>query len=140
MMKIESIRRIARSLGFVAALLLTGCSSDRLFGNADTAAPKPVPVLQAPPVDMSGRWRFTTPSGGACGMAFTGSPGAAEGAIAPEGGCPENFFTSRRWGFEQNSLVIRDHTGKTLAELKLNKEQGTYEGQSASGQFVWLAR
>jgi hypothetical protein len=139
MKKTGSIRGIARSLGFIAVLLLMGCGSDRLSGGGDT--PKAAPVPQpAPVVDMSGRWRLTTPSGGACGLAFTGTPGAAEGTIAPEGRCPENFSTSRRWGFEQNSLVIRDTTGKTLAELRLNKEQGSYEGQAASGQFVWLAR
>ncbi len=48
-----------------------------------------------------------------------GAPGvaAAQGTIAPEGGCPGNFFTSRKWAFEDSELVIRDFKGQTLARL-----------------------
>jgi hypothetical protein len=72
-------------------------------------------------------------------MTFTAATGAAEGTIAPEGGCPGNFFTSRRWLFEQGSLVIRDHNGQSLTQLKQD-QTGRFEGQTAKGELIWLAR
>jgi hypothetical protein len=88
---------------------------------------------------MAGRWRLVSASGGACGMTFGAPVGATEGTIAPEGGCPGNFFTSRRWVFEQSSLVIRDHTGKPLVQMKQNSA-GRFEGESANRELVWLER
>ena len=92
-----------------------------------------------PPVNMAGRWTLTSPGGGGCAMNFGAAPGAAEGTIAPEGGCPGNFFTSRKWVFEDNGLVIRDHTGQPLARLALGAA-GRFDGQASSGQPVALAR
>src|SRR5262249_61539901 len=60
-----------------------------------TGGPRP-----PPPVNMAGRWTLTAPGTGGCAMNFGATPGAAEGTIAPEGGCPGNFFTSRKWVFE----------------------------------------
>jgi hypothetical protein len=88
---------------------------------------------------MAGRWRLVSAGGGACGMTFAAPAGATEGTIAPEGGCPGNFFTSRRWLFEQGSLAIRDHTGQTLTRLKQDST-GRFEGETAKGEIVWLAR
>ena len=45
--------------------------------------------------------------------------GPKEGTIAPEGGCPGNFFTSRHWTLENGTLTIADHQFKPLAQLKL---------------------
>ena len=55
-----------------------------------------------------------------------GAAGAAavEGTIAPEGGCPGKFFTSRKWTYDQAGLTMRDHTGQPLAQLS----------EAASGQ------
>jgi hypothetical protein len=92
-----------------------------------------------PPVAMAGRWTLTSPGSGGCAMNFGGNPGAAEGTIAPEGGCPGNFFTSRKWVFDENGLVIRDHTGQPLARLALGAS-GRFDGQAATGQPVSLAR
>jgi hypothetical protein len=72
-------------------------------------------------------------------MNFGASPGAGEGTIAPEGGCPGNFFTSRKWTFEQGGLIIRDHTGQSLALLAL-AGSNRFEGQASNGQAVSLAR
>ena len=72
-------------------------------------------------------------------MNFGSTPGAAEGTVAPEGGCPGNFFTSRKWVFEENGLVIRDHTGQPLARLALGPT-GRFDGQATTGQPVTLAR
>ena len=54
-------------------------------------------------------------------MNFAHTPAAAQGTIAPEGGCPGNFFTSRKWTFEHGALIIRDHKSEVLAELCLRQ-------------------
>jgi hypothetical protein len=87
---------------------------------------------------MAGRWRLVSANGGACGMTFT-APAAAEGTVAPEGGCPGSFFTSRRWVFEQGSLVLQDHTRKPLVVMKQNAV-GRFEGEAANKEAVWLER
>jgi len=138
--------------------LLVGCAERLSLGSSggSTAATEPLqaaptpPVTSAPlavvsgprpppPVNMAGRWMLTSAGAPGCAMNFAGSPGAAEGSIAPEGGCPGNFFTSRRWVFEENGLVIRDHTGQPLARLVL-AASGRFEGQATGGQQVALAR
>jgi hypothetical protein len=86
---------------------------------------------------MDGRWVFSASAGGSCGMNFGGGPG--EGTIAPEGGCPDRFFTSRKWTFEQGTLVIRDHNGRPLAQLAVATPD-RFEGQSATGPGVTLSR
>jgi hypothetical protein len=88
---------------------------------------------------MTGRWRLVSPGKGACGMTFAVSAGAGEGTIAPEGGCPGNFFTSRRWLFDQGALVIRDHTGKTLTQLQ-HESSSRFEGKTDKGEPIWLER
>jgi hypothetical protein len=71
-------------------------------------------------------------------MTFGDTPGAAEGTVAPAGGCPGNFFTSRKWTFEHDMLIIRDHKGEVLVELAF--ANGRFEGQGASGGSISLAR
>ena len=68
---------------------------------------------------MAGRWVLASPGAGHCGMNFAGAAGAREGTIAPEGGCPGRFFTSRRWALEQNAVIIRNHAGEMLAQLNV---------------------
>ena len=93
----------------------------------------------APPEPMAGRWVLAS-GPNQCGMNFGGMPDAPEGTIAPEGGCPGNFYTSRKWTFEQDALVIRDHTGATLARLAL-AGPGRFDGKAtAGGATVTLAR
>jgi hypothetical protein len=75
---------------------------------------------------------------GACLMTFTASSGVAEGSIAPAGGCPANFFTSRKWAFEHDVLIIRDHQDQSLAELSF--AAGRFQGQASGGGSVMLAR
>jgi hypothetical protein len=88
---------------------------------------------------MAGRWRMVSANGGACGMTFTAPPRAVDGTIAPEGGCPGNLFTSRRWSYEYDSLMIRDHTGKPLAQMKQNST-GRFEGELPNREMIWLER
>ncbi len=71
-------------------------------------------------------------------MNFGHMPAAAQGTIAPEGGCPGNFFTSRKWTFEHSALIIRDHKSEVLAELAF--ASGRFEGHQTGGGGVSLAR
>ena len=82
------------------AALLTGCAGARLRPSRWAGAGSLPRRASA-----SAPWNFDT--------------GEAEGTIAPEGGCPGNFYTSRKWTFEQGSLVIRDHNGQPLGQLAL---------------------
>ena len=80
------------------ALLLAGCASNPLGGTATSA----------PDTGMAGRWILATPNAPTCGMNFNGPPGASEGIVSPEGGCPEKFFMSRRWSLGSGGLTIVD--------------------------------
>jgi hypothetical protein len=88
---------------------------------------------------MAGRWLLNAGGGGQCGMTFsTASPTASDGTIAPEGGCPGKFFTSRKWSYDAFGLVIRDHTGAALA--RLSAAASGFEGKSSAGEPVALMR
>jgi hypothetical protein len=112
---------------------LTAAPSEQAQPSAPLAPPPPQP----PPIDIAGRWRLVAASG-ACLMTLGATPGAAEGTIAPAGGCPGNFFTSRKWTFEHDMLIIRDHKSETLAELSFSA--GRFQGQATGGGSITLAR
>jgi hypothetical protein len=123
-------------------LALNGCtSSERLGGGTpDQAMATPPPPAQPspPPVDLAGKWRLAAAGGGACTMTFGGSTGASDGSIAPAGGCPGNFFTSRKWSYEHNNLIVRNHKGEVLVELSF--ANGHFEGPAVGGGMVSLTR
>lgn len=127
---------LGRSLALLASFLAAGCSGAPLGETGSSGGPAAA-APAAPPVNMAGRWRLVSANGGACGMTF--SVAAGEGTIAPEGGCPANFFTSRRWLFEQGALVIQDHTRKPLIAMKQNAA-GRFEGELANREVIWLER
>ena len=116
----------------LASLSLAGCAGEQAVTGTTIVR------TGAPPEPMTGRWVLASgPS--QCGMNFGGAPEAPEGTLAPEGGCPGNFYTSRKWIFEQGSLVIRDHTGAQLGQLAL-AGPGRFEGTATNGAPVTLAR
>jgi hypothetical protein len=128
--------------GILALLLLAGCAGAQfsLGGPAEPSKP-------APTVAMAGHWTLSVPGAASCGMNFGAAAPVAkdapnqatrEGSIAPEGGCPGNFFTSRHWTIENGALTIADHQFKPLAQLKL--ANGVFEGQASAGGAVTLAR
>ena len=149
--------RLSTVMAGLAALW--GCASDRFspIGGVDgqnnpaaaaiaptgkvTAAPlePPAGAGQTAMVDMSGRWFLAASGVGMCAMTFNATPGAAEGGIAPEGGCPGNFFTSRQWALSQGALVIRDHNGAPLVQLA-SVGPNRFEGRTAAGEMISLAR
>jgi hypothetical protein len=129
-------RAFALALG---VLTLAGCSG---FGGVElpgSGAAQGPAQPSAPPVSMAGRWLLSSPGRGQCHINFgAAAAGVTEGTIAPEGGCPGKFFTSRKWTFEQGSLVMRDHNGQPLAQL--SEAGGRYDGKATSGEPVALAR
>jgi len=137
----------SRHSAIAAALLLllaaaTACTSTSRLASPPgeqvaASPPPPPPPPQPPPIDLSGRWRLAAASGG-CLMTLGAMAGAAEGTIAPAGGCPGNFFTSRKWTFEHEALIIRDHKNETLAELSFSA--GRFQGQASGGGSITLAR
>jgi hypothetical protein len=150
-MRVQRTRRLvgggALTLALLALALSAGCSASDLLGTRPQAENPPPPAEPPPPpaapaVDMAGRWRLAAAAGGACFMTFgivAGVPGAAaaQGTIAPEGGCPDNFFTSRKWTFEDGELIIRDFKGQTLARLSYSGDH--FQGEGAGGALT-LAR
>jgi hypothetical protein len=123
---------------FVLAALAACASAPKPEPPPVAAAPPPAPSAPTPPpIDLAGRWRLAAAAGGACFMTFGDAPGAAQGTIAPEGGCPANFFTSRKWTFEHDALIIRDHKGQTLAQLSFTG--GHFEGQDDKGGTLSLS-
>ena len=123
-----------RAAGFaLVALTLAGCAGGSSpLGEAPPAAPPAADVV------MSGRWILSAPNAPACGMNFAGAPGAREGTVAPEGGCPGRFFTSRHWTLDRGALTISDHENNPLAQLSFTG--GHFEGKSNAGLLVRLAR
>lgn len=134
-------RRSAIATLLLALAAASACTSTQQFAAAPSqqvetsSAPPPPPP--PPPVDLAGRWRLSM-TGGACLLTLAGNPGAAEGSIAPAGGCPGNFFTSRRWTYERSMLIIRDHKGEALAEFSF--ADGRFQGHANSGGPVTLAK
>jgi hypothetical protein len=145
LMPMQSTNGPAAAAVLLATVMLAGCTTERT-GFADPFAPvAPAPVAAAkpapPPVNMAGRWILAGTNGGQCGMNFTAAPGASSGKIAPEGGCPGNFFTSRQWAFEQGALVIYNHKDQTLARLAMSPSMGgQFDGTAVSGLVVHLSR
>ncbi|HEX4407268.1 MAG TPA: AprI/Inh family metalloprotease inhibitor [Xanthobacteraceae bacterium] len=125
----------------IALAILAGCATQHPNTSPDedaaASSPPPSPAKPSPPpTDLGGKWKFTTGSG-SCLMAFSANPGAADGTIAPAGGCPGAFFTSRKWSYEHDRLILRDHKGNVLVELSF--ADGHFQGQGPTGA-VTLAR
>ncbi|HYJ43854.1 MAG TPA: AprI/Inh family metalloprotease inhibitor [Xanthobacteraceae bacterium] len=130
------------SLVTMFAIGVAGCRTDGLpsltgagaTGPASEARPAP------PPLNMAGRWMLAQPGRGQCSMNFrAASPTDAEGTIAPEGGCPGKFFTSRKWTFDSTGLSIRDHNGQPLAQLS-SAAGVRFDGKATTGDPVTLTR
>jgi hypothetical protein len=140
-MKTQTMKHIRLAGVAMMLVALAACSTGPVGPSASVSetAPAPGGALKSAPVEMAGRWTLASTAGGACSMNFRPATGVAEGAIAPEGGCPGAFFTSRKWTYEQTGLVIRDHTGKTLAQLAA-AGPSRFEGRTAEGAGITLSR
>jgi hypothetical protein len=114
-----------------------GGSSDNPSG---TASPAAGPAARPPPVSLAGRWTLSATGSTSCGMTFgANNPDATEGTIAPGGGCPFNFFTSRKWSYTEAGLTLRDHNAQALAQLT-PAGPNRFEGKTSSNQEIALSR
>ena len=121
---------VRAAIGVLVVLTLTGCAGEQL--SPDSSAQTPVDD------SMTGRWILSAPNAPSCGLEFGGAAGARAGSVAPDGGCPGNFYVSRRWAIEGGVLTIIGQESQPLAQLKL---VGTrFEGQSSAGMPVTLSR
>jgi hypothetical protein len=139
--------RFATISVLVCSALLAACSdSDRLgmnngapAGSAIPAAPASGPRAMPPPTGFAGRWTLSSTGTGSCAMTFGVNPDATEGTIAPGGGCPLNFFTSRKWTYTEAGLTVRDHNAQVLVQLT-PAGPSRFEGKTSAGQDVALSR
>jgi hypothetical protein len=96
------------------------------------------PASQTTTDVMAGRWVLTEPNAPTCGINFNGAAGVQQGALTPEGGCPERFFTSRAWELNQTTLTIKDDAGQPLAQFTF--ANGQFDGRSTAGTPATLTR
>ena len=98
------------------------------------------PAAKPPPVNLAGRWTLSATGSTSCAMTFgANTPDATEGTIAPGGGCPFSFFTSRKWSYTEAGLTLRDHNAQSLAQLS-PAGPNRFEGKTGAGQDVALSR
>jgi hypothetical protein len=145
MIRNRTFRPARAALLVVAAALLANCNQTTGGGAPPPLAAAPsgtvtaAPMGAGPSINMSGRWILGTPAGASCSMNFGPWVAGKGGSIAPEGGCPGDFFTSRTWIVDNGEVVIRNHLSKPLARLaQVTPEQ--LSGQSAANQPVTLSR
>jgi hypothetical protein len=126
----------------VCAALLAACSgSDRMTGGPNSApeVTPAGPATKPPPTNLAGRWTLSATGSTSCAMNFGANPDATEGTIAPGGGCPFNFFTSRKWSYTEAGLTLRDHNAQALGQLT-PAGPNRFEGKTGSGQEIALSR
>ena len=128
------------------ALLLAACGGgDRMtLGGSDnpppSTSPAAGPAAKPPPVNLAGRWTLSATGSTSCAVTIgANTPDATEGTIAPGGGCPFNFFTSRKWSYTEAGLTLRDHNAQALAQLS-PAGPNRFEGKTGAGQDVALSR
>jgi hypothetical protein len=123
---------VRTAFGVLVVLTLTGCAGEQF--SLGSSAPAPAPI----DASMTGRWILTASNAPSCGLEFGGASSARTGSVTPDGGCPGNFYMSRRWALEGGALTITSDQNQPLAQFK---SAGTYfEGQSAAGTPVTLSR
>ncbi len=152
-MRIWGAGGMKAAAAFLVLAGLAACSGGDILGSRPEPPPAPPPAPPPPtppPIDLAGRWQLAAAAGGACFMNFGDAPGvpadpsnpeasdAVQGTIAPEGGCPGNFFTSRKWTFEHGMLIMRDFKGRPLAQLSYSGDH--FEGQEANGGALTLSK
>lgn len=125
-------------LGVITSLALAACSSggERSFFSASEPA---FTGSIRPPVELAGRWVLASPGRGQCYVMVGSAPGMAGGPLAPEGGCPGNFYMSRHWAFEGGALVLRDHNGQPLGQLS-HAGGARFDGRAVTGEPITLSR
>jgi hypothetical protein len=141
------VSRIATLPILICTALLAACSgSDRYTWDSGSSNGQPsggAPASGSPAVppsaNLAGRWTLSSTGTSSCAMTLGANPNATEGTIAPAGGCPFNFYTSRKWTYAETGLTIRDHNAQTLAQLA-PAGPNRFEGKTSAGQDIALSR
>ena len=123
---------VRTAIGVLVVLTLTACAGEQF--SLGSSVPAPAPADSSIP----GRWILSAPNAPSCGLEFGGAADARSGSVAPDGGCPGNFYMSRHWVIEGGVLTITGGENQALAQLKLAGNR--FEGQSIAGVPVTLAR
>jgi hypothetical protein len=123
---------VRAATGVLVVMTLTGCAGDQISPGAPTPAAAPIDAT------MPGRWILTAPNSPSCGLEFGGAADARSGVVAPDGGCPGNFYMSRRWAMDGSVLTIANDESQPLAQLRPGGTR--FEGQSTNGVPVTLTR
>ena len=124
---------------------LGGCASNSSFEGFGSTTPAPETTAapaqeKPPPFGMAGKWTLASPgTKGSCAMTLNTIGGPSAGMVAPSKGCPFEFFTTRKWTYEDTGLVFRDHKGEILGQLTTEKT-GRFEGTTPAGQPITLVR
>lgn len=127
-----------RATGFalvIFSIALAGCGGGASLMSADDEKPQAVAAAE---VGMEGRWILAAPNAPTCGLTFTGPPGASEGRVTPDGGCPERFFLARRWRLANGELTIVDDEGGALGAFRNAGDR--FEGKSGTETPLTLSR
>lgn len=131
--------RRATGLSFaLLSLALAGCGGGASLMSAADEKPQAVAAVTAVEAGMEGRWTLAAPNAPSCGLTFTGPPGAREGRVTPDGGCPERFFLARRWRLADGALTVVDGDGGSLGAFRNAGER--FEGKSATETAITLSR
>ena len=125
---------VGAAVSVLVAFALAGCASEQVSTGSSPTAATPAPL----DASMTGRWILSAPNAPSCGMEFRGPVGARNGAVSPDGGCPANFYMSRRWAMEAGVLTIADEENQPLAQLRPGGTR--FEGQSTGGMPISLGR
>jgi len=131
---------LRRAIGFSFAILslaLAGCGGGASLMSAEDEKPQAVAAAMQD-LGMEGRWMLAAPNAPSCGLTFTGPPGASEGRVTPDGGCPERFFLARRWRLADGALTILDGDGASLGAFRNAGDR--FEGRSAAETALTLSR
>ncbi|HWK95932.1 MAG TPA: AprI/Inh family metalloprotease inhibitor [Pseudolabrys sp.] len=130
-----------RATGLTFAILsfaLAGCGGGAGSLMSDDEKPQAVAAVDAGTEGMEGRWLLAAPNAPSCGLTFTGPPGAREGRVTPDGGCPERFFLARRWRLADDALTVVDGDGASLGTFRNAGDR--FEGKSAAETTITLSR
>lgn len=128
--------RRATGLSFaILSFTLAACGGGASLMSADDEKPQAVAAAEA---GMEGRWILAAPNAPSCGLAFTGPPGATEGRVTPDGGCPERFFLARRWRLADGALTVVDADGGVLGAFRVAGDR--FDGKSATETALTLSR
>jgi hypothetical protein len=121
--------RVRTTSGILVVLTLTSCAGER-------AALESAPAQKD--LSIPGRWILSTANAPTCGLEFRGAASGRAGSVSPDGGCPEKFYTSRRWSMDGGAITITDAESQPLANFRLVGDR--YEGQSTNGTPMTLSR